>query len=259
MPALSVTPDKYVPHRYAGASGDFNPIHIDPEFAKAVGLPQNILHGLYSMAQVARAATQAGGGDPRSLKRLSVQFRGMGVPEHEIQVTGTVREAKRRPRRRRHGRRAGRQPDRPQRRSGAGAQVAPEFGSSMSAKRPAIQLHACLPIDSRCCCAPSWRPMSSWASRSASKWLAERSDVRWSPSTIRYELAALEELGYLNHPHTSAGRVPTDAGYRYYADTLLHEGPQARPARGQFELELSHMRREVDAAMRVHHRPPCRR
>ena len=92
-PSLSVTPDKYVPHRYAGASGDFNPIHIDREFAVAVGLPQNILHGLYSMAQVARAATQAAGGDPRSLKRLSVQFRGMGVPEKEIRVTGTVREA----------------------------------------------------------------------------------------------------------------------------------------------------------------------
>src|SRR5438552_3700865 len=89
---LTVTPDKYVPHRYAGASGDFNPIHIDPEFAKAVGLPGNILHGLYGMAQVARAAQQAAGGDPRSLKRLSVQFRGMGFPEQEITVTGTVRE-----------------------------------------------------------------------------------------------------------------------------------------------------------------------
>ena len=93
LPALSVTPDKYVPHRYAGASGDFNPIHIDPEFAKAVGLPGNILHGLYSMAQVARAATTGAGGDPRSLKRLSVQFRGMGRPEVEIRVTGSVREA----------------------------------------------------------------------------------------------------------------------------------------------------------------------
>jgi acyl dehydratase len=94
VPTLTVTPDKYVPHRYAGASGDFNPIHIDREFATAVGLPQNILHGLYSMAQVARAATQAGGGDPRSLKRLSVQFRGMGLPEKEIRVTGTVRETR---------------------------------------------------------------------------------------------------------------------------------------------------------------------
>jgi 3-hydroxybutyryl-CoA dehydratase len=91
LPALSVTPDKYVPHRYAGASGDFNPIHIDPEFAKAVGLPGNILHGLYTMAQVARAAVDAGGGDPRSLKRLSVQFRGMGRPELEIRVTGSVK------------------------------------------------------------------------------------------------------------------------------------------------------------------------
>ena len=90
---LKVTPDKYLPHRYAGASGDFNPIHIDPEFAKAVGLPSNILHGLYGMAQVARAAQQAAGGDPRKLKRLSVQFRGMGFPEQEIVVTGSIRES----------------------------------------------------------------------------------------------------------------------------------------------------------------------
>jgi acyl dehydratase len=87
---LKVTPDKYLPHRYAGASGDFNPIHIDVDFAKSVGLPQNILHGLYSMAQVARACTDAAGGDPRSLKRLSVQFRGMGLPEQEIVVSGEV-------------------------------------------------------------------------------------------------------------------------------------------------------------------------
>jgi acyl dehydratase len=92
LPRLQVTPDKYLPHRYAGASGDFNPIHIDPEFAKAVGLPGNILHGLYSMAQVARAHTEAAG-DPRSLKRLSVQFRGMGLPEQEISVTTTIKEA----------------------------------------------------------------------------------------------------------------------------------------------------------------------
>ncbi len=89
---LKVTPDKYLPHRYAGASGDFNPIHIDVDFAKSVGLPQNILHGLYSMAQVARACTNAAGGDPRSLRRLSVQFRGMGFPEQEIVVSGEVRE-----------------------------------------------------------------------------------------------------------------------------------------------------------------------
>ncbi len=91
VPELKVTPDKYLPHRYAGASGDFNPIHIDPEFAKAVGLPGNILHGLYSMGLVARANAALAGGDPRALKRLSVQFRGMGAPEQEIVVSGTVK------------------------------------------------------------------------------------------------------------------------------------------------------------------------
>ncbi len=90
IPELRVTPDKYLPHRYAGASGDFNPIHIDDELAKAVGLPRNILHGLYSMGLVARASTAIAGGDPRALKRLSVQRRGMGLPEQEIVVSGTV-------------------------------------------------------------------------------------------------------------------------------------------------------------------------
>jgi acyl dehydratase len=90
-PPLRVTPDKYLTVRYAGASGDFNPIHYDEDFAKAVGLPGRILHGLYTMAQVARAQTDAAGG-PDKLKRLSVQFRGMGRPELEITVTGTVRE-----------------------------------------------------------------------------------------------------------------------------------------------------------------------
>jgi acyl dehydratase len=89
---LKVTPDRHLPHRYAGASGDFNPIHIDVDFAKQVGLPQNILHGLWTMAQVARANVNAAGGDPRSLRRLSVQFRGMGFPEQEITVTGEVAE-----------------------------------------------------------------------------------------------------------------------------------------------------------------------
>jgi len=93
VPELKTTPDKYLPHRYAGASGDFNPIHIDKEFATQVGLPSNILHGLWMMAQVARANTQIADGDPRALKRLSVQFRGMGFPEQELTVTGTVKSA----------------------------------------------------------------------------------------------------------------------------------------------------------------------
>jgi acyl dehydratase len=89
MSEFRVTPDKYLPFRYAGASGDFNPIHLDPDLAKAVGFPGNILHGLWSMAQVARAALDAGEGDPRKLKRLAVEFRGIGLPEQEIVVTAT--------------------------------------------------------------------------------------------------------------------------------------------------------------------------
>ena len=78
---MKVTPDRYLTYRYAGASGDFNPIHLDDEFAKSVGLPGRILHGLWTMAQCARAQ-----GDGLKLKSLSVQFRGMGVPEQEITI-----------------------------------------------------------------------------------------------------------------------------------------------------------------------------
>ena len=96
--------------RYAGASGDFNPIHLDDEFARSVGLPGRILHGLWTMAQVARAQTEAAGG-PDKLRRLSVQFRGLGLPGEEIVVTSTVREtadgARDRRRRGRPGRTAG--------------------------------------------------------------------------------------------------------------------------------------------------------
>ena len=89
LPVVKVTPDRYLTVRYAGASGDFNPIHIDDDFARQVGLPGRILHGLWTMAQVARAQTEAAGG-PHALKRLGVTFRGTGVPEHELTVTATV-------------------------------------------------------------------------------------------------------------------------------------------------------------------------
>jgi acyl dehydratase len=88
---LKVTPDPYVTYRYAGASGDFNPIHIDEAFAKQVGLPGRILHGLWTMAQVARAATEAAGG-PENLRSLKVEFRGMGQLGEEIVVQGQVSE-----------------------------------------------------------------------------------------------------------------------------------------------------------------------
>ena len=81
-----------------------------------------------------------------------------------------------------------------------------------------------------------------------SKWLADQEDIPWGPSTVRAELARLEELGLLEHPHTSAGRVPTDRGYRFYVDELLAEGrlPVVRKS-----VELTDMRREVDEAMRA--------
>jgi heat-inducible transcriptional repressor len=69
--------------------------------------------------------------------------------------------------------------------------------------------------------------------------------VVWGPSTIRNELACLEELGLLAHPYTSAGRIPTQAGYRYFVDRLLPED-DPRP-----RLSLSLVRRELDEAMRV--------
>jgi heat-inducible transcriptional repressor len=72
-------------------------------------------------------------------------------------------------------------------------------------------------------------------------------EVKWGPSTIRSELASLEDLGLLGHPHTSAGRVPTQAGYRYFVDQLLASDSGDHAPR----LSLSLVRRELDEAMRV--------
>jgi heat-inducible transcriptional repressor len=83
-----------------------------------------------------------------------------------------------------------------------------------------------------------------------SKWIAEQDDVPWGPSTVRAELARLEEVGLLEHPHTSAGRVPTDRGYRFFVDELLTEGQRRLPVPRK-KVELSAMRREVDEAMQA--------
>jgi heat-inducible transcriptional repressor len=81
-----------------------------------------------------------------------------------------------------------------------------------------------------------------------SKWIADQDDVPWGPSTVRAELANLEDVGLLEHPHTSAGRVPTDRGYRVYVDELMTGGALPVPRK---PLELTTMRREVDEAMRA--------
>ena len=243
IPEVRVTPDKYLTVRYAGASGDFNPIHIDEEFARAVGLPGRILHGLWTMAQVARAQTEAAGG-PEHLKRLSVQFRGMGVPEQEVIVSGTVREAS-------DGRvvidtvaEQGGQADHPQRRGRARA----------------LRLQACLGVSR----APTIKPMLTPRQEQilckvvddylqtgqpvASRSIAADPELDCAPSTVRNELALLEEHGLLAHPHVSAGRVPTDAGHRYVVDRMLISGRGLEPER---RLELSLIRQEVEEAMRA--------
>jgi heat-inducible transcriptional repressor len=82
-----------------------------------------------------------------------------------------------------------------------------------------------------------------------SRWLAEQTGGEWGPSTIRAELARLEELGLLAHPHTSAGRVPTDRGYRQYVDHVLSEG--RLPAVQHTKVKAEVVRRELDEAMRT--------
>src|SRR5881227_1207615 len=81
-----------------------------------------------------------------------------------------------------------------------------------------------------------------------SKTLVERSDLRVSPSTVRAELAELENLGLLTHPHTSAGRVPTERGYRYYADELLGRLEPQPPA---FPLDLTSTSNGVESALQA--------
>src|SRR5438105_6130594 len=81
-----------------------------------------------------------------------------------------------------------------------------------------------------------------------SKGLVERSGLQVSPSTVRSELAELEQIGLLTHPHTSAGRVPTDSGYRFYAGNLLE---RLEPQPAAFALDLSEARREVEAALQA--------
>jgi len=83
-----------------------------------------------------------------------------------------------------------------------------------------------------------------------SRALVEGALLSVSSSTVRSELAALETSGYLTHPHTSAGRTPTDSGYRFYVDQLLVDVEIAQPD-AQLHLDLTTARNEVDAALRT--------
>ena len=221
IPELRVTPDKYLTVRYAGASGDFNPIHIDEEFARAVGLPGRILHGLWTMAQVARAQTEAAGG-PEHL-----QAPVGAVPRHGRARAGGRRHrhrarARRRARGDRHGRRAGRA-------SRSSATPRPSSSSRRAAlaggRQPgAYNQLACSPPGRSGSCARWWTATCGRASRWRRASIAADPELDCGPSTVRNELALLEEHGLLAHPHVSAGRVPTDAGHRYVVDRMLASG-----------------------------------
>jgi acyl dehydratase len=93
FPEFRVTPDRYAAQRYAGASGDFTPFHLDPELARAIGLPGIILHGLYTYGLLARGLLEPFDGDPRGLRSLAARFRRPAVPEAELVLRGRVEEA----------------------------------------------------------------------------------------------------------------------------------------------------------------------
>ena len=91
FPDFRVTPDRYAAQRYAGASRDFTPFHLDAELARAIGLPGIILHGLYTYGQLARGLLEPFDGDPRALRSLAARFRRPAVPERELAVRGRSR------------------------------------------------------------------------------------------------------------------------------------------------------------------------
>ena len=93
IPEFRITPDRYAAQRYAGASGDFTPFHLDGDLARAIGLPGVILHGLYTYGQLAHGLLEPFGGDPRVLRSLAARFRRPSVPEQELTVDGVVTAA----------------------------------------------------------------------------------------------------------------------------------------------------------------------
>ena len=91
LPERSSVVDRAQLVQYAGASGDFNPIHWNDEFAKVVGLPGVIAHGMFNMALVARVVSEWVG-DPAAVRRLSVQFRKEVLPDEKVVAKGRVAE-----------------------------------------------------------------------------------------------------------------------------------------------------------------------
>jgi heat-inducible transcriptional repressor len=133
----------------------------------------------------------------------------------------------------------------------AAAVIAPQDGGTVAARQPPVlappRLRGVLTPRQQLILRKVVDEFSATGQPVGSKALAADPEIVAGPSTIRNELAVLEENGLLAHPHTSAGRVPTDAGYRYFVDELL----PALPAVREPELRLQLVRREVDEAMRT--------
>lgn len=93
IPELQVGPVTHMDLvRYSGASGDFNPIHTDPDYAKEAGLPGTIAHGMYVMAQLGRVATNWA--PPNQIESFGVKFKGMTLPGETVSCSGKVKRKK---------------------------------------------------------------------------------------------------------------------------------------------------------------------
>ena len=213
---------------YAGASGDFNPIHLDDEFARSVELP-----GRDPARPVDDGAGRARAG--RGRRRPA----GAEVAERPVPRDGRAGE----------GHHDHLQAVRRDGEAVFDCEAVSRTATSSSARRRerayALESDGVLTPRQALLLGKVVDGFAQTGQPVGSKTLAADPDVTAGPSTIRNELAVLEENGLLAHPHTSAGRIPTDAGYRYYVDRLLPAAPRAT------ELGLSLVRREVDEAMRV--------
>ncbi|MBE6563273.1 MAG: heat-inducible transcription repressor HrcA [Ruminococcaceae bacterium] len=79
-----------------------------------------------------------------------------------------------------------------------------------------------------------------------SKYIMQRGDIKYSSATIRNEMAELEEMGYLEQPHTSAGRIPSELGYRFYVDSLIESYDLTAGEIGELQSSLAHKQAELD-------------
>lgn len=95
------------------------------------------------------------------------------------------------------------------------------------------------------------REYTAQATPVGSQTLSENYDLQVSPATVRNDMARLEELGYLTHPHTSAGRVPTDLGYHYFVEQLMGEADLPLAERRMIQHQFHQVRREMDQWMKL--------